>query len=65
MLLTSTTHPMYDAARVANGPEEPVSVEEVGQMTRRIGKSFVQEETRRAVEMALGVANPGRGVLLK
>jgi len=40
-----------------------VDVEEVGQMTRRMGKSFVQEETRRAVDIALGVAWPGRGVL--
>ena len=37
--------------------------EEVGQMTRRMGKSFVQEDTRRAVDIALGVAWPGRGVL--
>lgn len=65
MLLTKTTQPMYDAARLAKGPVDPVSVEEVGQMTRRIGKSFVQDETRRAVEMALGVAKPGLGVLYR
>lgn len=34
----------------------------VGQITSRIGKSLVQLETRRAVEMAEGVARPGRGV---
>jgi len=56
---------MYDAARLANGPVEPASVEEVGQITNRIGNSFVQDETRRAVEIALGVANPGLGVLYR
>lgn len=34
----------------------------VGQMTSKIGKSLVQLETRRAVEIAEGVARPGRGV---
>lgn len=34
----------------------------VGQMTRRIGKSFVQLDTRIAVDIADGVAFPGRGV---
>lgn len=33
----------------------------VGQMTSRIGKSLVQLETRRAVDIAEGVARPGRG----
>lgn len=69
MLLTSTTQPMYDAAREANGPEvkgtgdASESVVVVGQMTRRIGKSLVQLDTRRAVEIADGVARPGRGAL--
>lgn len=62
ILLTSTTQPMYEAARLANSPENPASAEEVGQMTRRIGKSLVHDETSRAVDMALGVAKPGRGV---
>lgn len=58
MLLTSTTQPMYDAALDAKGPTDIVdeSEDDVGQMTRRIGKSLVQEDTRIAVEMALGDA---------
>lgn len=66
MLLTRTTQPMYDAARLAKGPLEPESAsvedEDVGHITRRMGKSLVHEETRRAVDIALGVARPGRGV---
>ena len=66
MLLTRTTQPMYDAAREANGPDEVVVVsDEVGQMTRSIGKSFVQEDTSNAVEIALGDASPGRGLVCK
>ena len=64
MLLTRTTQPMYDAAREANGPDEVVVVsDEVGQITRSMGKSFVHEETSNAVEIALGDARPGRGLV--
>lgn len=64
MLLTRTTQPMYDAARDAKGPDAVFveSDEDVGHMTSKIGKSLVQEDTSRAVEIALGVAKPGLGV---
>lgn len=66
MLLTSTTQPIYDAALEAKGPPAAAefSDDDVGQITSRIGKSFVHEDTSMAVEMALGEAYPGRGVSL-
>lgn len=57
MLLIRTTQPIYDAARDAKGPAETVEEsEDVGQITSSIGNSLVHEETRIAVEIALGDA---------
>lgn len=65
ILFTRTTQLIYDAAREANGPSFSVEEDEdVGHMTRRIGKSLVQLETRSAVEIALGVAWRTAGVRL-
>lgn len=56
---------MYDAARLAKGPidPEPPFSDAVGHITKSIGKSFVHDDTSKAVDMALGVANPGLGVI--
>jgi hypothetical protein len=72
MLLRSTAYPTYDEAEAVKDAicDEKFLLEtlavadglsEVGQITSRIGKSFVQLDTSNAVEIEAGDAVPGRG----